>query len=77
MASSTGSGPAFRPSEWQSASRVYTRSQLMAFLRAGIIALILLGVILGLALLVALLLRSSRCRPKDSKEALGLAVSDD
>lgn len=43
--SSTGSGPAFRPSEWQSASRVYTRSQLMAFLRAGIIALILLGVL--------------------------------
>ena len=38
------------------------------------LALILLGVILGVAALVALLLRSSRCRPKD-KEAL--AVTDD
>ena len=38
------------------------------------LALILLGVILGLAAVAALLLRSSRCRPKD-KEAL--AVSDD
>ena len=34
----------------------------------------MLGVVLGLATGVALLLRSSRCRPKD-KEAL--AVSDD
>ena len=38
------------------------------------LALILLGVILGVAALVALLLRSSRCRPKD-KEAL--AVTDE
>ena len=45
MASSPmGSGSAFPPSEWQS-SRVYTRSQLMACLRAGLIALVLLGVL--------------------------------
>ncbi|MDY6998029.1 MAG: hypothetical protein SW019_15625 [Actinomycetota bacterium] len=43
--SSMGSGPAFPPSEWQSSSRVYTRSQLMAFLRAGLIALVLLGIL--------------------------------
>ncbi len=42
--SSMGSEPAFPPSEWQSSSaRVYTRSQLMAFLRASLIALVLLG----------------------------------
>ncbi len=40
--SSMNSGSAFQPSEWQS-SRVYNRSQLMAFLRAGVIALVLLG----------------------------------
>ena len=43
MASSMDSGSAFPPSGWQSSSRVYTRSQLMAFLRAGLIALVLLG----------------------------------
>ncbi|MEW5809414.1 MAG: hypothetical protein AB1925_08165 [Actinomycetota bacterium] len=43
--SSTGRGPAFPPSEWQSSSRVYTRSQLMACLRAGLIALVLLVVL--------------------------------
>lgn len=48
MASSMGSGSAVPPSEWQS-SHVYTRNQLMAFLRAGVIALLLLVV---LALLV-------------------------
>lgn len=42
--SSTGSGSAFPPSEWQS-SRVYTRNQLMACLRAGLIALVLLGIL--------------------------------
>lgn len=42
--SGVGSGSAFPPSEWQS-SRVYTRSQLMACLRAGLIALVLLGVL--------------------------------
>jgi hypothetical protein len=38
-----GSGSAFPP-DWQS-SPVYTRSQLMACLRAGLIALVLLGVL--------------------------------
>jgi len=48
MAWSTESGSAFPPSDWQS-SRGYTRNQLMACLRAGIIALVLLA---GLALIV-------------------------
>ncbi|MBX7430995.1 hypothetical protein JDV09_02540 [Mycobacterium sp. Y57] len=43
--SSTGSGSAFPPSEWNTPSRVYTRSQSMAFLRAGVIALVLLGIL--------------------------------
>lgn len=42
--SSTGSGSAFPPSEWHS-SRVYTRNQLMACLRAGLIALVLLAIL--------------------------------
>ena len=37
------SGSAFPPSGWQASERVYTRSQLMACLRAGVIALVLLG----------------------------------
>ncbi|CAA0126623.1 Uncharacterised protein [Mycolicibacterium vanbaalenii] len=41
--SSMDSGSAFPPSEWHASSRVYNRSQLMAFLRAGLIALVLLG----------------------------------
>ncbi len=45
MAPSMGSGSAFPPSEWQSSSRAYTRSQLMAFLRAGAIALVLLAIL--------------------------------
>lgn len=32
-------------SEWNSSSHVYTRSQLMACLRAALIALVLLGVL--------------------------------
>ncbi|PRC52517.1 hypothetical protein C6A85_58510, partial [Mycobacterium sp. ITM-2017-0098] len=44
MGSGVGSGSPFPPSEWQS-SRVYTRSQLMACLRAGLIALVLLAVL--------------------------------
>ncbi|HEX2213614.1 MAG TPA: hypothetical protein VHH12_09225 [Mycobacterium sp.] len=44
MTSSMGSGSAVPPSEWQSA-HTYTRSQLMAFLRAGVIALVLLAVL--------------------------------
>jgi hypothetical protein len=49
MASPLGSGSAVPPSEWQSSAHAYTRSQLMAALRAGLIALVLLVV---LALLV-------------------------
>lgn len=40
-----GSGSAMPPSEWQPGARVYTRGQLMAFMRAGVIALLLLGVL--------------------------------
>ncbi|WP_166429119.1 hypothetical protein [Mycolicibacterium obuense] len=43
--SSTGPGSAYPPSEWQSSSRAYTSSQLMSCLRAGVIALVLLGVL--------------------------------
>ncbi|MDG4668359.1 hypothetical protein [Mycobacterium sp. 236(2023)] len=43
--SSMGSGSAFQPSDWQASARVYTRSQLMACLRAGLIALVLLGIL--------------------------------
>ena len=39
-----GPGSAVPPSEWQSSAHVYTRGQLMAFLRAGVIALVLLGI---------------------------------
>ncbi|WP_185975876.1 hypothetical protein [Mycolicibacterium sp. 018/SC-01/001] len=45
MARSSTSGSAFPPSEWQSSSRAYTRSQLMSFMRAGVIALVLLVVL--------------------------------
>ena len=41
--SSNGLGVSIPPSEWQSSSRPYTRSQLMACMRAGLIALVLLG----------------------------------
>jgi hypothetical protein len=41
-----GSGSAMPPSEWQSsADAPYTRTQLMACLRAGVIALVLLAVL--------------------------------
>ncbi len=40
-----GSGSALPPSEWQASGHIYTRGQLMAFLRAGVIALILLGIL--------------------------------
>jgi hypothetical protein len=39
-----GPGSALPPSEWGSAN-VYTRGQLIACVRAGIIALLLLGVL--------------------------------
>jgi hypothetical protein len=41
--SSMDSGSAFSQSGWQNSSRAYTRSQLMACLRAGLIALVLMG----------------------------------
>jgi hypothetical protein len=40
-----GSGSALPPSEWHSSEHGYTRGQLMAVVRAGIIALLLLGVL--------------------------------
>jgi hypothetical protein len=39
-----GPGSAVPPSEWHSA-QIYTRGQLMACLRAGVIALLLLGIL--------------------------------
>jgi hypothetical protein len=43
MASHPGS--ALPPSEWQPSAHAYTRGQLMACMRAGLIALVLLGVL--------------------------------
>jgi len=43
--SSAGSESAFPTSEWQPSARVYARSQWVAFLRAGLIALVLLVVL--------------------------------
>ncbi len=40
-----GPSSAVPPSEWNSSGHVYTRSQLMAFMRASVIALVLLGVL--------------------------------
>ncbi|MFN6548803.1 hypothetical protein ACP6C7_07720 [Mycolicibacterium septicum] len=40
-----GSGSTFPQPEWHSAGHLHTRNQLMAFLRAGVIALLLLGVL--------------------------------
>ena len=40
-----GPGSAIPPSEWHSSANVYTRGQLMACLRAGVIALVLLGIL--------------------------------
>lgn len=40
-----GSGSALPPSNWNSSAHVYTRSQMMACVRAGVIALLLLGVL--------------------------------
>jgi hypothetical protein len=39
-----GPGSALPPSEWHT-SNVYTRGQMMACLRAGVIALVLLGIL--------------------------------
>lgn len=40
-----GSGSAFPQPEWHSSGHLHTRNQLMAFLRASVIALLLLGVL--------------------------------
>lgn len=40
-----GSGSAMPPSEWNPASRGYTRSQMTAAVRAGLIALVLLAIL--------------------------------
>jgi hypothetical protein len=40
-----GPGSAVPPSEWQASASSYTRGQLMACLRAGVIALVLLGIL--------------------------------
>jgi hypothetical protein len=40
-----GPGSAIPPSEWHSTANVYTRGQMMACLRAGLIALVLLGIL--------------------------------
>jgi hypothetical protein len=40
-----GSGSPASPSEWQSTAHAYNRGQLMAFLRAAVIALVLLAVL--------------------------------
>ena len=39
------SGSALPPSDWQSSTHNHPRGQLMACLRAGVIALVLLGVL--------------------------------
>ena len=40
-----GPGSALPPSEWNTSGHAYTRGQLIACLRAGVIALILLGIL--------------------------------
>ena len=40
-----GPGSAVPPTEWQTSAHAYTRGQLMAFLRASVIALVLLGIL--------------------------------
>ena len=40
-----GRGSAVPPSEWHASGHVYTRGQPMACLRAGVIALLLLGIL--------------------------------
>ena len=40
-----GPGTAAPPSEWHSSAHVYTRGQLMACLRAGLIALVIFGIL--------------------------------
>lgn len=42
---SMGPGSALPPSEWHSSSHPYTNAHAMACLRAGVIALVLLGIL--------------------------------
>ena len=48
---SMGPGSALPPSEWHSSSHAYTGSQPMACLRAGAIALVLLGILVLIVLI--------------------------
>ena len=49
-----GSGSAFPQPEWHSSGHLHTRNQLMAFLRAGVIALLLLRVLAVIVLVCPL-----------------------
>jgi hypothetical protein len=40
-----GPGSALPPTEWSSSAHIYTRGQQMACVRAGVIALLLLGIL--------------------------------
>ncbi len=42
---SVGPNAALPPSEWNSSAHVCNRNQLIAFMRAGLIALVLLGIL--------------------------------
>ena len=42
---SMGPGSALPPSEWHASAHTYTSGHLMACLRAGVIALVLLGIL--------------------------------
>ncbi len=47
---SMGPGSALPPTEWQSSAHIYTRGQAMACMRAGVIALVLLGILVLIVL---------------------------
>ena len=46
-----GPGSALPPSEWNSSAHMYTHGQSMACVRAGVIALLLLGVLVLIVLI--------------------------
>ncbi|MGV9801942.1 hypothetical protein ACWDTP_28250 [Mycobacterium sp. NPDC003449] len=50
-AHSMGPGSALPQPEWHSSGHLHTRNQSIAFLRAGVIALVLLGVLAVIVLL--------------------------
>ena len=58
------------PSEWHSATHAYHRSQLMACMRAGVIALVLLGI---LALIVVFSIGRRRVLLKECRTFLRCA----